>query len=123
MEMSKLSLVLLLAMLDAGLARPQRGLDLGQYRWTKRIIVTSSVSEEHPDLLQLRSQISQRECEFNNRNLLHLHLNSLDDFKIDLIGYDGYTKYTAYESSLQTIFDIIDRMPMRRIEMRDDNPC
>ena len=99
---------------------------LGQYRWSKRVIVTYSQSEEHPEVVRLKTEISQRACDYNNRNLVHEHVNtgaSRDDFKIVLIGYDGGVKYTAYESSLQTIFDIIDLMPMRMRERRYDVPC
>ena len=103
-----------------------QALSLGQYRWSKGVIVTSSQSEEHPEVARLKAEISQRKCEYNNRNLVHEHINTGetgDGFKIDLIGYDGDIKYTGYESSLQTIFQIIDLMPMRRREMSYDNPC
>ena len=103
-----------------------KALSLDQYRWSKRVIVTSSQSEEHPEVARLKTEISQRACDYNNRNILHLHNNtgdSWDDFKIVLIGYDGGIKYTGYESSLQTIFQIIDLMPVRMREKRYDNPC
>ena len=100
---------------------------LNQYRWNKRVIVTYSDSEVHPELLQLQSEISQRSCEFDNRNLVHKHVLTSDadeDFKLELIGYDGYTKYTGRSGGeLQTLFDIIDRMPMRRSEIASDRAC
>ena len=100
---------------------------LNQYRWNKRVIVTYSDSEVHPELLQLQSEISQRSCEFDNRNLVHKHVltsESDEDFKLELIGYDGYTKYTGRSGGeLQTLFDIIDRMPMRRSEIASDRAC
>ena len=98
-----------------------QALSLGQYRWNKRVIITSSQSEEHPQVVRLKTEISQRACDYNNRNIVHEHINtgeSRNDFKIVLVGYDGDTKYTAYESSLQTIFEIIDLMPMRMRERR-----
>jgi len=103
-----------------------QALSLGQYRWNKRVIITSSQSEEHPQVVRLKTEISQRACDYNNRNIVHEHINtgeSRDDFKIVLVGYDGDTKYTGYESSLQTIFEIIDLMPMRMRERRFDVPC
>jgi len=125
MEIVKYSIIftLLLSMFHEGSTRAQGGLDLGQYKWRKRIIVTYSASEEHPQELQLQSEISQRRCEYNNRNLVHKHIHRDGDFKIALIGYDGYTKFTGSQSSLQELFDIIDVMPMRRREMRNDTPC
>jgi len=111
-------------------SQPQRDLSqamsLEQYRWNKRVIITFSQSEEHPQVARLKREITQRACDYNNRNIVHEHINtgeSGEDFKIVLIGYDGHTKYTAYQSSLQTIFDIIDLMPMRLRERRYDVPC
>ena len=98
---------------------------LNQYRWNKRVIVTYSDSE-HPELQQLQSEISQRSCEYGNRNLVHEHVVTADadgDFRLDLIGYDGFTKYTGHWGELQTLFDIIDRMPMRRSEIASDRAC
>merc|ERR1712179_337836 len=98
---------------------------LNQYRWNKRVIVTYSDSE-HPELQQLQSEISQRSCEYGNRNLVHEHVGTSDadgDFRLDLIGYDGFTKYTGHRGELQTLFDIIDRMPMRRSEIASDRAC
>jgi len=43
-----------------------------------------------------------------------------DDFAIILVGKDGTEKYRAAEPvDLAVIFDIVDGMPMRRREMRD----
>jgi len=96
-----------------------------QYRWSKRVIVTYANTDQHPEVLKLKNSIQQRQCEYDNRNLVHEHVNTKDDtiFKIVLIGYDGKDKYTGYQSDMQKIFDIIDRMPMRRAEMRDDRNC
>ena len=70
---------------------------MSQYRWTNRIIVTYSQSEDHPKVLQLKQEIAQNLCQFNNRNLLHFNVNnnrnSDEDFRIILIGYDGGMKY------------------------------
>ena len=97
---------------------------LNQYRWNKRVIVTYSSSPDHPELLQLQSDISRRSCEYDNRNLVHEHVTRDDeDFRLDLIGYDGFTKLTERRADLQTLFDTIDRMPMRRSEMARDRSC
>ena len=103
-------------------------MNLSQYRWTNRIIVTYSQSEDHPKVLRLKQEISQNLCQFNNRNLLHFHVNTRnsddEDFRIILIGYDGGMKYDSENiSSLKIFFDLIDTMPMRRREMRTDIPC
>merc|ERR1712045_1029189 len=114
-------LYLFMSIISGSSGQPQRG--LSQYKWRKRVIMTFSQSEEHPELQRLRTEVSRATCEYNNRNLVHEHRNSQDEFKILLIGYDGLVKYTADEVNLQTIFDIIDQMPMRRREMRFDNDC
>ena len=102
---------------------------MSQYRWTNRIIVTYSQSEDHPKVLQLKQEIAQNLCQFNNRNLLHFNVNNRNnvdeaDFRIILIGYDGGIKYDSENiSSLKILFDLIDTMPMRRREMQNDIPC
>ena len=105
-------------------------LNLSQYGWTNRIIVTYSQSEDHPKVLQLKQEIAQNVCQFNNRNLLHFHVKNRnsstneDYFRIILIGYDGGMKYDSENiSSLKVLFDLIDTMPMRRREMQNDNLC
>ena len=101
-------------------------LNLSQYRWTNRIIVSYSQSEDHPKVLQLKQEIAQNLCQFNNRNLLHFHVKNSDEdyFRIILIGYDGGIKYDRENtSSLKVLFDLIDTMPMRRREMQNDIPC
>merc|ERR1712081_17091 len=103
MLLSGLSLLCVICMaISKGAAR--QGLDLSEYRWNKRIIVTYAPSEQHPEILKLKEEIAERSCEYNNRNLVHRHINSDEqDFKLVLIGYDGGSK-----------------MPMRRREMRND---
>jgi len=99
-----------------------RPLNLGQYRWKNRIIVTSSSDESHPELLKLKEDISRNVCGFNNRNLKHLHVTDPNEnFKIILIGKDGGTKFEDTRASLSNLFQIIDRMPMRRYEMKFDS--
>ena len=99
-----------------------RPLNLGQYRWQNRLIVTSSSDESHPELSKLKADISRNICGFNNRNLKHLHVTDPnDDFKIILIGKDGGTKFEDTRASLTNLFQIIDRMPMRRYEMKFDS--
>ena len=99
-----------------------RPLNLGQYRWQNRIIVTSSSDESHPELIKLKEDISRNVCGFNNRNLKHLHVTDPNEnFKIILIGKDGGTKFEDTRASLSNLFQIIDRMPMRRYEMKFDS--
>ena len=96
---------------------------MSQHRWTRRVLVTYS-SEEAPELARLRAEIERRRCEWENRRLVLETLTSpRDSFTMQLVGYDGATKHTSTQPDLQTVFDIIDTMPMRRAEMPSDQPC
>ena len=99
-------------------------LNLNQYRWENRIIITYSSNDQHPKLTTLKQEILENSCGFENRNLLHFHiLDPNEDFKIQLIGYDGGVKFEGKNRSLKQLFDQIDTMPMRQNEMKYDSPC
>ena len=97
---------------------------MSQHRWARRVLVAHS-SEEAPELARLRAEIQRRRCEWENRRLVLETLTSVpgDSFTMQLVGYDGGTKHTSTQPDLQTVFDIIDTMPMRRAEMPSDQPC
>ena len=97
-------------------------LNLNQYQWQNRIIVTFSNSDENPKLLKLKQEIQENACGFQNRNLLHFQiLDPNEEFKILLIGKDGGIKFEGENRTLNQIFDQIDSMPMRRYEMQFDS--
>ena len=97
-------------------------LNLNQYRWQNRIIVTYSSNDQHPKLSKLKREIQENSCGFKNRNLLHFHIaEPNENFKIILIGKDGGIKFEGENRSLKQIFDQIDTMPMRRNEMKYDS--
>ena len=97
-------------------------LNLNQYRWQNRIIVTYSKSEQNEKLSKLRQDIQENSCGFKNRNLLHFHFSDPnEEYKILLIGKDGGVKFEGENRSLQQIFNQIDTMPMRRSEMKFDS--
>ena len=106
---------------------------LKDYRWTNRVIITFSNSEENPDRRFLIQQIKQYPCEYRKRDLVHIDLiQGTDDysrlsqkfslpernsFKLFLIGKDGEIKLTTTSSSLPDIFSLIDTMPLRKREV------
>ena len=97
-------------------------LNLNQYRWQNRIIVTYASNDQHPKLSKLKQEIQENSCGFKNRNLLHFHIaDPKENFKIQLIGKDGGIKFEGENRSLKQIFDQIDTMPMRRNEMKYDS--
>ena len=97
-------------------------LNLNQYRWQNRIIVTYSNNDQHVKLIKLTQEIQENSCGFKNRNLLHFHISDPnEDFKLLLIGKDGGVKFEGENRSLKQLFDQIDSMPMRRYEMKFDS--
>ena len=108
---------------------------LRDYLWTHRVIVTFSAHESAPERRLLRQQIEQHSCEFRKRDLVHVDLISGSpayqalsqrfaiagkDFKLVLVGKDGKTKLSTNAVALEDIFALIDTMPMRKQEMRDE---
>merc|ERR1712179_595978 len=94
-------------------------LNLPQYRWKNRMVVTVASSLDHPKLQSVLDQIEANRCEFDNRHLLHLHVADNEvDFRLMLIGKDGGVKMEGQDLTLQDMFNRIDTMPMRRREMR-----
>ena len=109
-----------------------QGIELNQYLWKNRIILTFADDEDHPDLIKLKAEMKENECEILNRNLLHFHFSNDHYFgkltttndqslRILLIGKDGGIKYESSRSvSILRLFELIDSMPMRQDEMQHD---
>ncbi len=120
-------------------------IDLDDYRWEHRVIILFTDELDDSDYLELKSQILERPEEISDRDLkvitisemgsslisgelineksaeqLRDRLNSDENpFRVILIGKDGGVKMDRTEKvSLTEINSIIDRMPMRRQEMR-----
>ena len=102
-------------------------LNLSQYQWKNRLIITFSSVLDHPRILSIRDEIEEKRCEFDNRHLVHLHVVTRDKdkdyYNIMLIGKDGGVKMEGPNVTLQAMFDKIDTMPMRRREMTRDSLC
>ena len=109
-----------------------QGIELNQYLWKNRIILTFADDQDHPDLIRLKAEMKENECEILNRDLLHFHFSNEgktgnhtttndQSFRIFLIGKDGGIKYESKRSvSLIHLFELIDSMPMRQDEMQHD---
>jgi hypothetical protein len=109
---------------------------LRDYRWTNRVIITFSNSEENPDRRFLIQQIKQYPCEYRKRDLVHIDLiqgtdeyNRLsqkfslperNSFKLLLIGKDGEIKLSTNRVELKDVFSLIDTMPMRKRELQSE---
>ena len=114
---------------------PLQAAKLKDYLWKNRVIITFSASVKEPERLALQKQMEEKACAFTDRNLVHIDLLqgsedfdkmsqqfsvSSSGFQLLLLGKDGGVKLRSSSASLEDIFSLIDTMPMRRSEMRDD---
>ena len=124
--------ILLLSLMAIMIPKELQGIELSRYLWKNRIILTFADDEDHPDLIKLKAEMKENNCEILNRDLLHLHLSNDgktgnhittndQSFRILLIGKDGGIKYESNQYvSLIQLFKLIDSMPMRQDEMQHD---
>ena len=124
--------ILLLSFMTIMIPKELQGFELSQYLWKNRIILTFADDEDHADLIRLKVEMKENNCEILNRNLLHFHftndgksgnLTTKNDqsFRILLFGKDGGIKYESNRFvSLTQLFELIDSMPMRQDEMQHD---
>ena len=124
--------ILLLSFMAIMIPKELQGIELNQYLWKNRIILTFADDQDHPDLIKLKAEMKENECEILNRDLLHFHFSNDgktgnhittndQSFRILLIGKDGGIKYESNRSvSLIHLFKLIDSMPMRQDEMPHD---
>ena len=124
--------ILLLSFMTIMIPKELQGIELNQYLWKNRIILTFADDEDHPDLIKLKAEIKENECGILNRDLLYFHfsndgktgnLTTKNDqsYRILLIGKDGAIKYESKRSiSLIQLFQLIDSMPMRKNEIHHD---
>ena len=124
--------ILLLSFMTIMIPKELQGIELSQYLWKSRIILTFADDQDHPDLIRLKAEMKENECEILNRDLLHFHFSNEgktgnhtitndQSFRILLIGKDGGIKYESNRFvSLIQLFELIDSMPMRKDEMQFD---
>ena len=126
--------ILLLSFMTIMIPKELQGIELSRYLWKNRIILTFADDQDHPDLIRLKAEMKDNECEILNRDLLYFHFSNDgktgnhittndQSFRILLIGKDGGIKYESNRSvSLIQLFELIDSMPMRKNEMQH-NRC
>ena len=124
--------ILLLSFMAIMIPIEIQGIELNQFLWKNRIILTFADDQDHPDLIRLKVEMKEDECEVLNRDLLHFHFSNDHYFgkltttndqslRILLIGKDGGIKYESSRSvSILRLFELIDSMPMRQDEMQHD---
>lgn len=131
----RLAVTLLLALINPVFTMPLQASLLKEHLWKNRVIITFSSSVEEPELLALQKQIDEKTCAFTDRNFVHIDLlqgtEEFDEmsqhfavsntgFQLLLLGKDGGVKLRSSTALLEDIFSLIDTMPMRRREMKDD---
>jgi hypothetical protein len=106
---------------------------LTEYLWKSRVVLSFSAAKSTPERILLLKQIEQYQCEFDDRQMVHIDLiaGSNDhqllsrefslpnkDFNLVLLGKDGDVKLLTSQPSLENLLTLIDTMPMRQRELR-----
>ena len=126
-------------------AVPASSLNLSQFQWKNRLLFLFAPDRNHPDFDTLQKSLASRQADVADRDLVVFeiiqsgpssmrakHLDSQSsqslrdqfgvrpgDFAVILIGKDSGIKLNRREQTdLKDIFDLIDAMPMRQVEMR-----
>jgi len=121
-------------------------IDLSDYRWKNRLLFIFAPSTTNATFLAMDKRLAQTALEIEDRYMIIFRIfeNSPsrvsdkpllpgDDkalrrhfgietgrFTVVLVGKDGGVKLVAHrDADLQSIFNLIDSMPMRQKEMRD----
>ena len=131
----RLATALLAPLTNLVIPMPLQATPLKDHLWKNRVIITFSASVKEPERLALQKQMEKKACAFTDRNLVHIDLlqgsEDFDEmsqqfsvsstgFQLLLLGKDGGVKLRSSTASLEDIFSLIDTMPMRSSEMRDD---
>jgi len=122
--------------------------NLDDYRWENRILITISDDRESHQFLEQKKLFSGLDNEFTERDLIVISLfyfdcsevgerymtdesadrlkrrlvdeNAVSSFSVMVIGKDGGIKLRSEEViEPDELFSVIDRMPMRQREMRE----
>jgi hypothetical protein len=106
---------------------------LKEYLWKRRVVLSFSADKSTPERISLLKQIEKYQCEFDDRQMVHIDLiaGSSDhqllsrqfsvpntNFNLVLLGKDGGVKLLTSQPSLENVMILIDTMPMRQRELR-----
>ncbi|WP_099041546.1 DUF4174 domain-containing protein [Mycobacterium neglectum] len=144
----RLALTLVVLITSTALGAPTAAAaELSDYRWERRPLLLFAPTENDPRLVETLSRIEASRCDFVSRDMvlglvvtdgnstLDGHVIDADEsqaltnqyaigenaFSVLLIGKDGGEKLRVNEvPDLQTIYSVIDGMPMRSREMNAD---
>lgn len=105
--------------------------DLSTFKWKNRVLVLLAPSDHDPRLGEQQATATAVAAGFSERDLivvteigiegpLHRMFGTrVGDFQVVLVGKDGHsTLQWSKPVSSEVLFSVIDKMPMRRDEMR-----
>tara|TARA_Y100000590_G_scaffold463851_1_gene631680 strand:- start:1078 stop:1410 length:333 start_codon:yes stop_codon:yes gene_type:complete len=108
-------------------------MNISDLEWSKRILLISVKNENNKILKLAQNFFKENECEKKDRNIeLIIFINFKNkkfnapdfiknNYGIWLLGYDGLVKdFSTDEKILLRMFDLIDSMPMRKNELKND---
>ena len=134
LKMRKISTILMISLTIISMCNASEKIILENYinsfAWEKRIVLFISKSKYVYFINETDNFFKENNCENDNRNLHYIRIvgdevkkyNISEKFKnkygMWLIGYDGQIKsYSSDISLLKEIYNIIDKMPMRKKEI------
>lgn len=94
--------------------------DLSIYQWKNRVVLIAAPNVQDNRYRAQAASFMSAYPELLERDLIVLTRFGEEGFKVTLIGKDGGVKLTRGEVlSSSELFAVIDAMPMRRAEMRN----
>ena len=134
--MKKISTFLMISFMSISMSYASEKIILEDYinsfAWEKRIVLFISKSKYVYFINETDNFFIKNKCENDNRNLKYIRIvgdevkkyNISEKFKnkygMWLIGYDGQIKsYSSDISLLKEIYNIVDKMPLRKKEILD----
>ena len=135
--MEKISTFLMISFMSISMSYASEKIILEDYinsfAWEKRIVLFISKSKYVYFINETDNFFKKNKCENDNRNLEYIRIvgdevkkyNISEKFKnkygMWLIGYDGQIKsYSSDISLLKEIYNIVDKMPLRKKEILED---
>ena len=132
--MKKISTFLMISFMSISMSYASEKIILEDYinsfAWEKRIVLFISKSKYVYFINETDNFFKKNKCENDNRNLKYIRIvgdevkkyNMSEKFKnkygMWLIGYDGQIKsYSSDISLLKEIYNIVDKMPLRKKEI------
>ena len=106
---------------------------ISELNWKKRVLLVSYKNEDEKIFNKSNKFISEYKCQIDDRNIEILFFKNFKNkdynspdfvenkYGVWLIGYDGNIKdYTEDDKIFIGLFDLIDSMPMRKNEIKND---